>query len=269
VDADELPLVDSAASFVLKKLTWANLKATLKTYLDTLYASVSGAAFDPATMSVLYEEFQQAYGTSTNVGTAYVATSAFSSAIVYTGGAGVSISLGAALDAPGYITVSTGSTSGGFSRVCTTAGNLIQLGGGETRIKQRIRIPVLATTAQNFFVQCGLFDGITGAGNVLRAICQDGVNSGKWTLDTIIGGGAATVVNTSIAPVANTWTTIEIVVNPAGTSATLFIDGVSAATISPLPTAAMAHFTYMIKSAGTTARTLDVDYHYIKQTITR
>lgn len=37
VDADELPLADSAASFVLKKLTWANLKATLKTYLDTLY----------------------------------------------------------------------------------------------------------------------------------------------------------------------------------------------------------------------------------------
>lgn len=37
VDADELGLVDSAASNVLKKLTWANLKATLKTYLDTLY----------------------------------------------------------------------------------------------------------------------------------------------------------------------------------------------------------------------------------------
>ncbi|MDE2259629.1 MAG: hypothetical protein KGK17_04810 [Betaproteobacteria bacterium] len=37
VDADELPLADSAATFGLKKLTWANLKATLKTYFDTLY----------------------------------------------------------------------------------------------------------------------------------------------------------------------------------------------------------------------------------------
>lgn len=37
VDADLLGLADSAASFVLKKLTWANVKATLKTYFDTLY----------------------------------------------------------------------------------------------------------------------------------------------------------------------------------------------------------------------------------------
>ena len=38
VDADELGLIDSAASNALKKLTWANLKATLKSYFDTLYA---------------------------------------------------------------------------------------------------------------------------------------------------------------------------------------------------------------------------------------
>lgn len=51
VDADELGIVDSAASNVLKKLTWANLKATLKTYLDTLYALTGAVTTSGLTMS--------------------------------------------------------------------------------------------------------------------------------------------------------------------------------------------------------------------------
>lgn len=41
IDADTIPLTDSAASSVLKKVTWANVKATLKTYYDTLYATAT------------------------------------------------------------------------------------------------------------------------------------------------------------------------------------------------------------------------------------
>lgn len=42
VDADELPLVDSAASFLLKKLTWANLKTTLQSVFATLAGKSGG-----------------------------------------------------------------------------------------------------------------------------------------------------------------------------------------------------------------------------------
>lgn len=44
VDDDEFGIADSAASFGLKLLSWANIKATLKTYFDTLYAPAGAAS---------------------------------------------------------------------------------------------------------------------------------------------------------------------------------------------------------------------------------
>lgn len=44
VDADFVGLMDSAAANILKKLSWANIKATLKTYFDTLYQSLVNSA---------------------------------------------------------------------------------------------------------------------------------------------------------------------------------------------------------------------------------
>lgn len=44
VDADNVPITDSATSHILKKVTWANVKATLKTYFDTLYKDLNGVS---------------------------------------------------------------------------------------------------------------------------------------------------------------------------------------------------------------------------------
>jgi hypothetical protein len=44
VDADEFPLADSAASFTLKKLTWANLKAAISAALSGPCVSVYASA---------------------------------------------------------------------------------------------------------------------------------------------------------------------------------------------------------------------------------
>ena len=41
VNADEMCLLDSAGAWILKKVTWANIKATLKTYFDTLYSAIA------------------------------------------------------------------------------------------------------------------------------------------------------------------------------------------------------------------------------------
>lgn len=50
-DLDQIGLADSAASNVLKKLSWANLKAALKTYLDAFYQTKLSSGVDIKTLN--------------------------------------------------------------------------------------------------------------------------------------------------------------------------------------------------------------------------
>lgn len=56
VNADEVPILDSADSFKFAKVTWANVKATLVTYFDTLYSAIGHAhsgVYEPVDATIL------------------------------------------------------------------------------------------------------------------------------------------------------------------------------------------------------------------------
>ncbi len=65
VDADTIGLIDSAASNALKKLSWANLKATLKAYFDTLYVALSGSALTGGFTATAVDDGTKSSGTYT------------------------------------------------------------------------------------------------------------------------------------------------------------------------------------------------------------
>lgn len=59
VDADFVPVMDSAASNVMKKLSWANIKSVLKAYFDTLYFEVASDDLDDLTEGATNKHYTQ------------------------------------------------------------------------------------------------------------------------------------------------------------------------------------------------------------------
>ena len=57
VDADTVPIIDSAASNVLKKLSWSNIKATLKAWME----DVNNTTFSYLSSTVVWSTYHGSY----------------------------------------------------------------------------------------------------------------------------------------------------------------------------------------------------------------
>lgn len=152
VDADALGLSDSAAANVLKKLTWANLKATLKTYFDTLYQAAgnyltSGGALGTPSSGTLTNCTFPTLNQNTS-GTAAGLSAVLSGA---SGGTGVAntdktITLGGNFTTSGAYAF-TGTLTGTTGVTFPVTGTLGTLAGTETLTNKRVTPRVGSTTS--------------------------------------------------------------------------------------------------------------------------
>jgi hypothetical protein len=163
----------------------------------------------------------------------------------------------------GILESSTAASATASAGVGTAGVDNVVFGFVEHRFTAVCKIPTLGTAAQRFSAFIGFSDVRTTTGT--DSVCfyyNDSLNSGKWMAD--IRSNSTTLGPFDTGITADTgWHRYEIVVNAAGTSATFYIDGALVYTAtSGIPTGtsrATGVSTFIVKSIGTTARTLLTD----------
>ncbi len=175
-----------------------------------------------------------------------------------------------ATNRPGVFRFSTAGSATGRADY-SSAASALSLGAGRTIFETAINIATLSNSTDRYQLVIGLHDTMTAA-NQTDAVAfvydEGGVSTGSaasanWQLVTA-SNSTRTWTTTSTAVAAGSWIKLRIDVNAAGTSVTFYINGTSVGTqTTNIPTGttrALGFGALLIKSVGTTARTVDFDY---------
>jgi len=169
----------------------------------------------------------------------------------------------------GIVEVNTGTTTTGAGGFMTDA-SAIRLGGGEAMFEALVQVPTLPDGTNSFAFRVGFGDsnGADMTDGVYFELTQASAN---WQCATS-SNSTRTKTSSGVAAVAATWVRLKVVVNAAGNSAKFYINGTLVVTTATnIPTSAgreLGIATNIVKSAGTTARTAQIDYAQAKILIT-
>lgn len=187
-------------------------------------------------------------------------------------GTGASVTIDSALNAAdsagrtGWAVASTGTTTTGRASAGHTANTpaSIILGAGALTYETIVQVPSISDGTETYTLRIGLNDaaGADGADAVMFRYTHS-VNGGKFECVTR-SNNVETADDSGVALVANTPVKLGFVVNAAGTSVAFSVNGSVVQThVANIPTGtarATAMSQEIAKSAGTTARTLLLDY---------
>jgi hypothetical protein len=179
----------------------------------------------------------------------------------------------------GIIQHSTGTTTTGAAGY--TYGGALYIGSGSISIETYATVETLSNATERFQTIFGYYVGSnysTTANAIFFSYDENGTMffefgaaaTPNWKCYTR-GAGVTTRTNTSIAVVAGTWYKLRIDINAAANSVTFYINNTLVAThTTNIPTSliAMPINSLMVKTAGTTARTMLTDYFMYDETFT-
>lgn len=180
-------------------------------------------------------------------------------------GTGSSVTTGASdANHPGVVAINTGTTTTGKSAVSTDVSAFL-FGGGTWTFECEVYIEDLSTAGEEYDLRIGFGDANTGDMTDGAYFEYDRNTRTNWSIVTA-DNGTRTRADSGVAVAADTWVTLKITVNAAGSSVAFFIDGTettNSPSTSHIPTGAGRQFglgAYIVKSAGSTSRSAYLDY---------
>jgi hypothetical protein len=185
-----------------------------------------------------------------------------------------------ATNRPGLVRATTGTTATGRTAVATGATSF-RLGGGAWVYEAFLNPTTLSSGTERYQLAVGFIDTYNAANQVDGVYFlydEGGVSTGSTAAaywQTVTTSNSARAFNTSLTQStvnAATWVKLRIELNASATEASFYInDNLVATHTTNIPTAAGRELGFgylLIKSVGTTARTVDFDYLNVENEFT-
>lgn len=230
-------------------------------------ATTSAAAFDPTTTMQFFDDFNTCwYAGSGQIISEYTWKTIQSGSPSFASGTSTKFN-------SGFLRI-TCTANGDIGSIClgqfnTTTTAPFVTGNGQLTFEALVNLGAISNGTDNNQINIGLADSPAGsaASNQMIFYYEIG-GSANWQFLSTASSTTTTLVS-SIAVTAG-WHHLKFVVNAAGTSVAATVDGVSlgSAITTNIPTAALPPMLSLRRTAGTLARTLDIDYVKIDKTFT-